>query len=204
MPPRQADEKKSPADRLTARWNMFRSETNTLYNTLLWQPLDWPCLTLQWQLEAWQPPQHILDLQVEAAEAAERAALGLDDSSDTDTEPSQSPAAAAAAPADAMDVDQAAAAPASPSSSSGAGDPDLIAMPFVYQYIVTGEQTSGQEGSRLIVWRVSLLGQIPAGFDPKRHQLALTGGEITPVMVSTTCFSWIPLLCLKSFWCNIW
>lgn len=196
MPRHTANGDPSPADRLASRWQMFRRESNTLYDTLLWQPQDWPILTLQWQSTAWQPPQHVLDLQqAAAAEQAAAAALGIDHDLDHDLGNDSSPSAAAEAGD--MDVDSGAAAAAagrgslgsrcssgSPPGSQHSADDDVIAMPFEYQYILTGEQTIRGETSNLILWRVSLLGHVPTGFNPDRQQLALAGASIEPVMVS--------------------
>lgn len=183
----------SPAERLSARWNaMFRAESNLLYDTLLWTSSDWPLPALQWQAGSWQLPEHLQEMQQQAAADAEEDALAgyeldeaaaggdVDDAGDADM-------------LDAQDAPDSAAAAAGRRSRGSrqltAGGKQLLPMPLDFQYLLTGDQTGGQEAAHLVLWRVQLPGQLPAGFDPALQQLAMTRGEIEPVLVRVCCCS---------------
>jgi hypothetical protein len=176
----------SPAERLSARWNkMFRTDGNLLYDTLLWTSNDWPLPAVQWQSGSWQLPEYLQELQQQAAADAEEEALAgyeldetaaaLDDDPEKDEEM-----------ADADNSTGPAAAQRRNRSNRQwmSGGKQLLPMPLDFQYLVTGDQTNGQEAANLVLWRVRLPGQLPAGFDPAVQQLAMVQGEIEPVLVS--------------------
>jgi hypothetical protein len=173
----------SPFDKQSARWKMFRTEGNLLYDTLLWTSSDWPLPAMQWQDSSWQLPAFLQELQQQAAADAEEEALAgfeLDSS------------AAADASADADDMqdsdDEADHHTAGRRSNSNrqrtSGGKQLLPMPLDFQYLLTGEQADGREARHLVLWRVRLPGELPAGFDPAVQQLAMVRGEIEPVLVS--------------------
>ncbi|KAF6258744.1 WD40-repeat-containing domain protein [Scenedesmus sp. NREL 46B-D3] len=183
QPQQQLHQHVSPAEQLSARWNaMFRTDNNLLYDTLLWTSNDWPQAALQWQTGSWQLPEHLQELQQQAATDAEEEALAgyeLDGTAAGDR-------IEEAAVLDAKDgLGAAAAAGVLRSRSSQQwflGGKQLLPMPLDFQYLLTGDQTGGQEAAHLVLWRVRLPGQLPAGFDPAAQQLAMLRGEVEPVL----------------------
>jgi hypothetical protein len=183
----------SKAERLSARWNsMFRADNNLLYDKLLWTSSDWPLPAVQWQTGSWQLPEALQELQQQAAADAEAEALAgyqLDEYDDADTAE------------DNLDDSDTEMHDASADGSAGSqrnrrnriqngnrqwfsGGKPILPMPLDFQYLLTGDQTGGQEAAHLVLWRVRLPGQLPAGFDAAAQQLAMMRGEIEPVLVS--------------------
>jgi hypothetical protein len=187
----------SKAEQLSARWNaMFRTENNLLYDKLLWTASDWPLPAMQWQTGSWQLPERLQELQQQAASDAEEEALaGYELDEDADTDPAADNVDDLEGDAETLDASDDGLAAGRQRNRRNriqnaadrrwfSGGKQILPMPLDFQYLLTGDQTDGQEPAHLVLWRVRLPGQLPAGFDPAVQQLAMVRGEIEPVLVS--------------------
>jgi hypothetical protein len=184
----------SKFEQQSARWNaMFRTDNNLLYDKLLWTSSDWPLPALQWQAGSWQLPEYLQELQQQTAaeaEAEELAGYELDADADTaadDLDDSEGDVEMLDASEDGLAGRQRNRSNRIQNPTNRrwfSGGKQILPMPLDFQYMLTGDQTDGQEPAHLVLWRVWLPGQLPAGFDPAAQQLAMMRGEIEPVLVS--------------------